>query len=545
MQPESLLRTRLIGHHGLVASIIDNIKLIKRIDGLIPKKGHPVHITHGQAIAAMIINNLSSDKRQLYTLGQFFEDRPVDLYLGPSVTTKMINYDVLARSLDAITEYGVTDWFLNLAIPILIDAKVPIHDVHIDTTSKSLHGKYKKYCKGDIKITEGLSKDHRSDLKQIIMAMATNGDGIPFWMEPLSGNKNDSETLRNAIIKIENLKKSLAIPHDLIYVADAALYCKEYLLSDQYTNSFNWISRVPESIKLAKDIMRADKTDFEWDKTNDHYKMHSKEVEYCGVKQRWLIVRYNKSHYKEVTTLEKRLDKEEAFLLKQTSLMNNRKYHCEKDALKEIKKLIRNHRHFHFSHDRYPLYEGVGGFTKDGVIKTKYLGWKVRISLSRNKEKIEELKNTKGRFIIATNVLDHTILSNEEVLNYYRKQSKVEEGFKFIKNTSFMMKDVYLKRPDRIGALLAIITLSLMVQSVGQYWLRYQLKKLNLTVPNQRGKPTQSPTLKWIYQTMRTVIEIRMYYKGKVYRQVQNLKEVHKQIISCLGRKAMSIYGFT
>jgi transposase len=538
-------KVRVIGHHGLVASILDKTKLIERIDRLIPKNGHPVNLSHGQAIAAIIINNLSSDKRQLYGLCRFFEEKPIDLYLGPDITAEMINYDVLARSLDAIARYGVTDWFVSLAIPLLLDAGIPFHDIHIDTTSKLLHGKYKKHEGEKLQITYGHSKDHRPDLKQVMMGMATNGDGIPFWMEPLSGNKNDSETLRNTIIKIEKIRESLEIPQNFIYVADAALYSKEYLLSSKFRNSFDWITRVPESIKLAKNLMRADKRYFEWDKTEDNYKLTSQEIEYGGVKQRWIVVRYHKSHYPEVATLEKKIDREEDFLLKKITQIKKKKYHSEKDIKHEIKKLNRNHRLFKFHSEWYQDFQRLPSYNINGEVKMRPAGWRLSVSISRNSEKIEAFKNTKGRFIIGTNILDQSKLSDEEVFAYYRKQSKVEAGFKFIKDSAFMMKDIYLKRPDRIGALLAVITLSLMVQNIGQYWLREHLRKLNLTVPNQMGKQTQSPTLKWVYETMRSVVEVKTSFMGRTSREIHHLKEASKLIIACFGRKAMNIYGFT
>jgi transposase len=265
MEELPVTKVRVIGHHGLVASILDKTKLIERIDSLIPKRGHPVNITHGQAIAAIIINNLSCDKRQLYGLGRFFEDKPIELFLGNGVTSEMVNYDVMARSLDAIIAFGVSDWFFNIAMPVVLDAGIPLRDIHVDTTSKVLHGKYKNTGGSDINIVKGHSKDHRPDLNQIMLALATNGGGTPIWMKPLSGNASDSESLQHTILTVDKLKKLMGITHDFIYVADAAIYLKEYLLTTKHKTSIQWITRVPESLKIAKEFMRTDKTFFDWD----------------------------------------------------------------------------------------------------------------------------------------------------------------------------------------------------------------------------------------------------------------------------------------
>jgi transposase len=77
-------------------------------------------------------------------------------------------------------------------------------------------------------------------------------------------------------------------------------------------------------------------------------------------------------------------------------------------------------------------------------------GWGLLVNFRRDDAKIKQLKNTKSRFIIATNVLDKERLSDDQVLSFYRRQSKIEDGFKFIKDSSFKMKGIYLKRPERI-----------------------------------------------------------------------------------------------
>jgi transposase len=53
--------------------------------------------------------------------------------------------------------------------------------------------------------------------------------------------------------------------------------------------------------------------------------------------------------------------------------------------------------------------------------------------------------------VLASNVLDKTILTNEWMLLDYKEQSGVERGFSFIKNDTFGLDEVYLKKPERIG----------------------------------------------------------------------------------------------
>lgn len=114
---------------------------------------------------------------------------------------------------------------------------------------------------------------------------------------------------------------------------------------------------------------------------------------------------------------------------------------------------------------------------------------------SESNEKLAPLKRAAGRFIIATNVLDSAVLSDEEMLSHYKGQQAVERGFRFLKDPMFLTDSVFLKSPQRIEALSLIMGLCLLVYSLGQRQLRSKLQRREATVPNQLGRPTQRPTL--------------------------------------------------
>jgi len=59
---------------------------------------------------------------------------------------------------------------------------------------------------------------------------------------------------------------------------------------------------------------------------------------------------------------------------------------------------------------------------------------------------LEKKKEKLGRFILATNDLE---LGGEEVLKYYKGQTRVERGFRFLKDRSFRISEVYLKKRER------------------------------------------------------------------------------------------------
>jgi hypothetical protein len=132
-----------------------------------------------------------------------------------------------------------------------------------------------------------------------------------------------------------------------------------------------------------------------------------------------------------------------------------------------------------------------------------------------------------GRFILATNVLDAAVLSAADALREYKAQQGVERGFRFLKDPLFFADSVFLKSPKRIAALGMIMALCLLLYNLGQRQLRQALAQQDETIPNQLGKPTSSPTLRWVFQCFMAVHLV--VFQG--VRQVVNLTNERLHIL--------------
>ena len=127
-------------------------------------------------------------------------------------------------------------------------------------------------------------------------------------------------------------------------------------------------------------------------------------------------------------------------------------------------------------------------------------------------------------FILATNELDSQKLSPKKMLPEYKNQSHVEKGFRFLKNPEFLAATFYVKNPERVEALLFIMTLSLLVYAVLEHKIRKLLKQTNQTFDNQLGKATQTPTLRWIFNCF---IGIHWLDIAKNQQIVLNINDAH------------------
>jgi transposase len=128
------------------------------------------------------------------------------------------------------------------------------------------------------------------------------------------------------------------------------------------------------------------------------------------------------------------------------------------------------------------------------------------------------------------------------MLEHYKNQSKVEKGFRFIKDKSFRVSEVYLKKPQRIEALSMIMVLTLMIYSVAEWKLREKLKETGETIPDQLKKQTKKPTLKCVFMLMREITEVKIEVDSKVIIKIANINEVKEKIIRLMGKNCEKYY---
>lgn len=133
---------------------------------------------------------------------QFFEHKPVEHLLGAGIQAEDLNDDCLGRTLDWLYEQDVTRLFAGIATQARQELGMRSRLVHVDTTSFSVSGTYEADSEAEvaISITYGYSRDHRADLKQWMLALATAADSdLPLFLRPLDGNSSDKVSLLAAV----------------------------------------------------------------------------------------------------------------------------------------------------------------------------------------------------------------------------------------------------------------------------------------------------------------------------------------------------------
>ena len=88
-----------------------------------------------------------------------------------------------------------------------------------------------------------------------------------------------------------------------------------------------------------------------------------------------------------------------------------------------------------------------------------------------------------------------------------------------------------------------IMVLCLLIYSYAEWKLREKLKETGESVPNQLKKPTQKPTMRWVFQLFMRVILIIVTDNQKVTSQQVNLNKTQELILRLLGRDCKKYYG--
>lgn len=553
---------KVLDHLGLVAATIDKLGLVEKINRRLPVseiKGSKVSMGH--RAAAMILNGLGFMDDRLYLFPDFLKNKPVERLLGEGLTAEDFNDDALGRFLDSVYEYGITKLFSDIAFEIGIEQKLLGKSAHFDTTSLSLEGDYAeceavetqatrwgeqtKQAKADANHpvpSYGYSKAHRPDLKQMVATLATTGSsGFPVWMESHSGNASDKTVLHEAAERMQALSQSIQASPHFLYVADSAMY--ESCLKK--AGNLLWLSRVPATHQITKMYLQRPDDAFDWITLPDGYKVCVIETPYQKVQQRFAIVHSEHACAREKKTLKQRIQKEAEEAKKLLWHLGNQVFQCEQDAQKAAVEETKRLKYHAVNIQVVPIQKHAkrGRPSKGDAPVTQ--GYQIQSVLTQDEHKIEKIQREKGRFILATNQLDRTALPDEAILSEYKEQSKTESGFRFIKDDTFEVDSVFLKKPERIAALMMIMTLCLMVYAVAQHQLRETLKATDDTIPNQLKKETNQPTMKWVYRLFHGIQVITLRLAETSQQLVINLNELTRRIVRYFGERAMWIYGLT
>jgi transposase len=498
-------------------------------------------LTVGEALKAMVLNGLGFINHALYLVPRFFQNKPVSRLIAPRVAPKQLNDDALGRALDTLYAYGVTELYSLIAATAAQRLNLTPTFAHLDSTSFHVDGRYNSADEPEehvIHITRGYSRDQRPDLNQVMLDLIVEHQaGIPVLMKPLSGNSSDAHDFGQIIT--DHLAQLQITYGTTFLVADSALYSAENLqkLAETHTK---WITRVPATLSEAQ-VVLAQAEPQTMAPLTEGYRHHVVRSSYGGVEQRWVLIHSEPRQPQAQRTVDKHLLKHSEQEGKAFKHLCRTAFACAADAQQALTTFAQGLQATFVAQStirpipRYAKRGRPGPGTPPEQVVYQLEG-ALAMRLAARQARIDQ----HSCFLLATNELDDTLLPPQALLAGYKGQAQAERGFRFLKAPQFLASSLYLKKPERIMALLMVMTVCLLVYAALEYRIRKALKEHEATFPDQKGKRIQNPTARWVFHYF-VGIHV-LFIPGQWDSLVVNLTEEHQSLLRLLGKPYERLY---
>lgn len=326
----------------------------------------------------------------------------------------------------------------------------------------------------------GLSRDHRKDRPQVLLALAVTKEGFPFYWQVLSGEIHDSSTVKETVAALRERFKvkrvCLVMDKGMVNKDNLGAIEKEntdnifYLVTLPKT-SFRKLTSFPKKTLtsiaeiLEKEIEKQEPDKIEYSKIMDrfpYFTYHSKRAYYhvleepdtnCGY-----ILCFNPEKFAEER--RQRAEKIEAvenwMRQKNKELMNAKKKRNKELTAKEVFSYLERRK--------------VQGLFSTRVIKREN-SRKLEIKWKINMEKLNLLKSTDGCYCIKTNLPQNTDVSPDFLVSSYRQRRKVEIAFSYLKG--FVdIRPLYHHKEERVKTHITICILAYLLQITVEHLLK-------------------------------------------------------------------------
>jgi len=475
-----------MGFYPLCAAMCDALNIPQFINEATGPRDPRAALDYGTVVKAFIINMLDQ-RTPLYHFSQAFANVDCEVLFGEGIYADLFSVKRLEDTLDAVAELDHRSLASSISLRNLSLYGLPINFAHIDTTNKSLFGNYEKEedDDDDFNITYGKAKDKRDDLKLVTIGNSAQQDGLPLFGEALSGNSSDAVWFREAMEEM-NQFCSGDLNTNPILVFDAAASNKETMdqACDQKMPSVIRLSRV---FNAANDYVRKAWEEGGWEevgtvadyenKKSAKYSTRSFDVTLGENVWRLIVVHSSQLQAKKVKSSQEKLEKAKEKLNKDARKLEKKEYETAEKAYEKAEKFLDNRSSMEKLIDceigvnikTIERYSRPGRPTPDTEIIT-ITTYQPQITVGDvNEKKYNSWLEDKSCFVIVSNVPKKRC-SDQELLEEYKKQWKIEDHFKFVKAPQ-VLKPICLEKPKRIKALIFILWLAVMTAS----YLRYRL----------------------------------------------------------------------
>jgi transposase len=540
----AVLKKFVLEAHPIIQTYIEKLKIAELIASYIAQDQR-MKLPIEQSLC-VLIHNILTTPMPMYEIAAWLA--PLDengLGLNGS-KVECIQDDRIGQALERLYQGRHKDVFFHLALRAIKVFEIDCSQIHQDTTTVSFSGQYAGWSASEL-LGYGINKDHRPDLKQLVLGLSVTADGsVPLVHKIYDGNQTDDRLHPENHQRLRQLLKRT----DFIYVADCKLATEENLGRIAGCGG-RFVSVMPRTWKedaLFRQSVREGKV--QWDRLLsrpnnrkpdsqiDRYYVAPGDHDAKGYRLLWIksSQKANQDAQTRAHGLAKALD-----ALKALQARLNRYTLKSREAINQaVAKILREHEVENFIDCR---------LDSQSVSRKKYsqpgrpsgaqngtLIWTTEFSLSfqENQQAIQLQALTDGIFPLITN-LDQKDYSAKRVLEIYKFQPFLEKRHSQIK-TWQQVTPVLLKKAERVVAYLHMHVMALMVATLIERQLRKTMKARRLAAlplyPEDR--PCPYPTLFDIVRVFRGVERYEVIHGENLTLFPASLTPLQKQLLEML-----------
>lgn len=549
------LESRRLGALPVINHFIARLGLEPLLKRFVPTPDPRTRVSHARALG-VLLRSILIERVALYRQQELISLYDAEAFGLGGNDPSTLSDDRVGRALDRLFDADRQALLTEVTLALGQHFDVSFERFHNDSTTVRFCGQYAGAKGRSIRgkkapyITYGYSKDHRPDLKQLLLVLTTSDDGhVPVGFRVLAGNMSDTRT---HIETWEDLRR-IAGRADFLYVADSKL-CAFEPLDHIDRQGGRLITVLPRSRGEDGDFRRwIQNNGPDWetviDRENPRGADKPRDVwrvwrSILPSREGWPIIwvfsslkalQHADTRRQRIQRAQQRLEELSARLSSPKSRLRKRsKVH---EAIKEIlveldvTRYIRIDVKTEETHEHRQLKRGRPGpdTTYRRIVKKRYrVEWRVA------EEVIEQDRKHDGMYPLLTN--DRS-LTPAQVLHHHKQQPRLEKRFTHLKDV-WRIAPAFLKNEGRVEALFFVYALAMIVQALIERELRRamereEIKSLPL-YPEERA--SRQPTTLLVLRLFAPLERHDILSDGVPVKAIPpSLTDLQKQVLGLLG----------
>jgi transposase len=435
----------------------------------------------GEAGKSFSWEELSARKSFEY-LGVAILDRIWKYWGLDKIINKVVEVLAINRCLSPRSDYRVSDWYKETILPRLLGENInptriyrTLDEIYVFTASlqEHLYRKIRELKLDDYELIfyditssyfeqsacelakYGLSRDHRRDKKQLILALAVTKKGFPFYWKVFPGNTADTKTVKEFVSEIK----------DRFHIKKACLVMDKGMVSNSNlekieADEFDYVVTLRRSsiVLIAdmpwKQLRSLNENNVE--RKKEYFKCHTRRAYFKELKQQGkvrYILCFNPEKF-----LQERKDRQEKIASIKRYLDNRNK---------ELSR-TKNKRNAEVLREELKKYLEKRVAQKIFKFRLMSRGNTYHIAYQTVEKELKEAAKLDGVWVIMSNVAE---ASPGELINAYRRRMEIERTFHNLK--SFVeIRPLYHHYEERIKAHVSVCVLGYLLNTTVMHLVR-------------------------------------------------------------------------